>query len=434
MQGRLLRPYRFRLVGRNDKISITLLALIAIVSATAEAATDFDYNGHLKYQSLATDYPSNSRFQTITDDPAWDNNADLRLNFSTYTASWSLHADYQLLAKTGDAVTRQQQNLGLGFTSQFIADDETRLMDLTHIISEDNDSIIAHRLDRLYINFSSNKTVFRAGRQAISWGNGLIYNPMDFLNPFDPAAIDKEYKTGDDMLYAQYLFDSGNDLQAVWVGRRNNAGDIDAKVASSALKFHIFLDDYEFDVLLAEHFDHRVFGLGVVANAGGSIWRSDILATDVGDKTFVSAVINFSYSWVAWNKNVSAVVEYHRNGFGIDDGDYSPPNLSTQVELVQRLQRGELFTLGQHYLALSATIELGPLWLFTPSIFTNLDDDSLLLQLFSQHDLKQNLQLFIAVNFPIGDDGTEFGGIDSDILNRPLSVGESVFVQLAWYF
>lgn len=424
----------FRLGGRNDELSIALLALIVVVLTTAETVADYSYNGHLKYQSLVTNYPANSYFQSITDDPAWDNNADLRLNFTAYQNDWSFHAGYQLLTKTGDSVSLKQQNSGIGFSSQLVADDETRLLDLTHIVSEDDGSIIAHRLDRLYVTFSSDQTVFRAGRQAVSWGNGLIYNPMDFLNPFAPAAIDKEYKTGDDMLYAQYLFDSGSDLQAVWVGRRNNAGESDANVASSALKYHVFLADYEFDVLLAEHFDHPVLGFGVVANAGGSIWRSDIVATDIDGKRFVSAVTNFSYSWVAWNKNISAVVEYHRNGFGIDDGNYSPANQSTQVELVQRLQRGELFTLGQHYLAVSATIELSPLWLFTPNIFANLDDDSLMLQLFSQHDLKQNLQLSIAANFPVGDDGTEFGGIDSGIPNQPLSIGASVFVQLGWYY
>ena len=59
------------------------------------------------------------------------------------------------------------------------------------------------------------------GRQAITWGNGLFYAPMDLVNPFDPATIDTEYKAGDDMLYLQYLQDNGNDLQAAVVVRRD---------------------------------------------------------------------------------------------------------------------------------------------------------------------------------------------------------------------
>lgn len=414
--------------------TITAIALLLVTSASIADEINYDYKAHIKYQSVLSNYPTDSLFQNLTDDPAWDNNADLRLNFSAYRDAWALQADYQLIIKTGDTVSMLQQNPGFGFNLKQIPDDETRLMDLTHIISQDDGSIIAHRLDRLYVNYSNDQSVFRIGRQAISWGNGLIYNPMDFFNPFDPAAVDKEYKTGDDMIYGQYLFDSGNDLQAVWVGRRDTNGDIDSDVASSAAKYHWFLDDYEFDMLLAEHFDHRTIGLGAVVNAGGAIWRSDLVVVDIANDSVLSGVINFSYSWVAWNKNVSAAVEYYRNGFGIDDGDYSPAILATNTELLQRIARGELFTLGQHYLAASATIELAPLWLFTPNIFVNLDDDSVMLQLLSQHDLQQNLQLLIAANFPVGDPGSEFGGIESGVPGRPLSIDGSVFMQLGWYF
>ena len=430
--------------GRNDELDSGPLFLLKIFIAIifsfqitthpipARASTEFDYKGHLKYRSMVTNYPSDSLFQNFSEDPAWDNNADLRLNFSAYKNKWALHADYQLLTLSGDTVAMLQQNPGIGFKPRLLADDEKRLMDLTRTISEDGNSITAHRLDRLQLSYASDQAVIRIGRQAISWGNGLIYNPMDFFNPFDPAAIDKEYKTGDDMIYAQYLFANGNDLQAVWVGRRNSSGDISSDVASSAVKYHLFLDDYEFDILLAEHYDHRTIGLGGVANYGGSICRSDIVFSDI-DNT-VSGVLNFSYSWVAWNKNISAAVEYYHNGFGIDNGNYSPANLIAHAELVQRLQRGELFTLGQDYLGVSATIELTPLWLLTPNIFANLNDDSVSLQLLSQHNLSQNLELLLGASFQSGDPGSEFGGIDSGVPGQPLSVGAAAFMLLAWYF
>ena len=84
-----------------------------------------------------------------------------------------------------------------------VQDRDRRLMNLSNVISESDGSITAHRLDRLYFDYANDRAFFRVGRQAISWGNGLIYNPMDLFNPFDPAAIDREYKTGDDMLYGQ---------------------------------------------------------------------------------------------------------------------------------------------------------------------------------------------------------------------------------------
>ena len=53
------------------------------------------------------------------------------------------------------------------------------------------------------MGFATDHVVMRFGRQAITWGNGLVFNAMDIFNPFDPAAVDKEYKTGDDMIYGQ---------------------------------------------------------------------------------------------------------------------------------------------------------------------------------------------------------------------------------------
>jgi hypothetical protein len=122
------------------------------------------------------------------------------------------------------------------------------------------------------------------------------------------------------------------------------------------------------------------------------------------------------------------------NGFGIDDGDYGPAALADNPELAARLQRGELFALAEDYLAAAAIIELAPLWQMTATLFKNLDDESLLLQLLSRHDLQQDLQLLVALNLPHGDDGSEFGGIDSAVPERPLAVDESLFAQLAWYF
>ena len=58
----------------------------------------------------------------------------------------------------------------------------------------------------------------------------------------------------------------------------------------------------------------------------------------------------------------------------------------------------------------------------------------MLLQLFSEHNLQQDLQLLLALNLPSGSDGSEFGGIDSGVNDRSIEVGTSLFAQLAWYY
>jgi len=432
-----------RLVGRNEGgiencikiyISIAIMSQLLAFSIANADEVNYDYNGHIKYRSVLTDYPSDSLFQDFIDDPAWDNNANLRLNGTAQKGAWSGRIDYQLFTLHGDSIKLYQQHPVLGLLPGGVPDDRFRVMDLTHIINESDGSVTGHRLDRFYFDHTTEQTVIRVGRQAISWGNGLLYNPMDFFNPFDPAAIDKEYKTGDDMIYGQYLQQSGNDWQAVWVGRRDLQGDVTSRVTSTAAKYHAFVGEFEVDALLAVHYDDPTAAIGGVANAGGGIVRGDIVATNAETGNFLSGVLNYSYSWIGFDKNMSGVVEYYHNGFGISNGDYSPSSLANHPELLKRLARGELFTLAQNYIAAGVTIEMSPLWLFTPTLFNNLNDHSGLLQLTSLHDIKQDMQLILALNLPYGKTGTEFGGIDSGVPGRPWSVGASAFLQLAWYF
>ena len=414
---------------RRPAAACALLGLALCGDAAA-----LELRGHAKLQGAATDLPADSLLQDFSDDPVLDSGLEARLNLADRRGAWGWQADYQLLLRRGDRVELQNRLPAFDFGRGALPDDARRVMDLTHVISETDDRVAVHRLDRLSVGYSGASAVVKIGRQAISWGNGLLYNPVDFLNPFDPAAIDTEYKTGDDMIYAQYLLESGDDWQALWVGRRDDAGDVESAVASTALKYHGFTAAGEFDLLLAEHFDDGVAAAGGSVDFGGAIWRGDLLLTDSGGERFTSAVLNWSYSWVGWQRNISASLEYYRNGFGIDDGDYAPDRLTANPELVERIRRGELFTLAQNYLAAAATIELTPLWLLTTTGFVNLDDESLLLQLLSRHDLEQDLQLLLAVNLPSGSEGSEFGGIESAVDGRPLSTGPSLFAQLAAYF
>lgn len=404
------------------------------MTATANADTTVFNGGHAKYLFLLNSFPDNSLFNDFVNTPATDHTGNLRAKFKFKTDSLQLISDYQLTLQQGDSI-RLANNLPTQILNTNSAiSDELRLFDLSHNISEDNNRIINHRLDRLYLDISNSSSVARLGRQALSWGNGLIYNPMDFFNPFDPAAIDKEYKTGDDMLYGQHLIQGSNDLQMVWVLRRDSMGHVSNNVDSIAGKFHGFSDDKEFDLLIASHYNDTIIAAGGIVNLGGAVWRGDITVTHTDTRNITSLVNSLSYSWFAWGHNFSGVLEYFYNGFGQSNKDYSPAALSSNPELVERYLRGELFTLGRHYVAASSLIEITPLWTLTPNIFINLKDTSFLVQLVSTYDLKQDWTLLASLSLPNGASGTEFGGIETGIAGKPLSTELSLFAQLAWYF
>jgi hypothetical protein len=140
------------------------------------------------------------------------------------------------------------------------------------------------------------------------------------------------------------------------------------------------------------------------------------------------------YSWIWAGKNMSGSLEYYFNGFGQTGGRYDPVSLAANPDLLVRVSRGELFTLGRHYLSASVMIEMSPLWILTPTVFMNAEDPSALFQLVTTYSLSDNMTFLGSVNIPIGPSGSEFGGIESGVPDRYLSTGAGVFAQLAWYF
>ncbi|NNK31795.1 MAG: hypothetical protein HKP02_01645 [Xanthomonadales bacterium] len=391
--------------------------------------------GHSKLQFTAGFYPRDSVFRDLLGDHAVDASVETRLKFSASRARWDLKADYQFIAVHADTLRLAAGLPGSPLPLSTVINDDRRWWNLTTAFGDRKTTTIINRLDRLSVGYTTERTAWRFGRQAISWGNGLVFNPMDVFNPFDPAAVDKEYKTGDDMLYGQYLFSNGDDLQAVAVVRRNpQTGRVEQDRSSLAGKYHGFLGGGEFDLLAAEHVGDRILGLGGNVSLGGAVWRGDLTWTRTGRDDVWSAVTSLSYSWTWGGKNVSGLIEYYYNGFGQAGGAYSADELLDNPDLLRRLERGELFTLARHYLGASATVELSPLLLVIPNLFLNLEDPSALAQLVVQYDWKQNLLLLGALNLPIGPNGTEYGGIPAPAEGRYFSTGPGVFAQLAWYF
>jgi hypothetical protein len=409
--------------------------LLAAAPVPSLADTEWSFGGHIKLQSLYAGYPDNSIFRDILGPDSLDNTAASRIKVHARHETWDFNLAYQFIAIYADTLPVADRFPDSALPVDKVISDNRRWWDLTHSSVNGHKSAIINRLDRLNIGYSSDHTVWRFGRQAISWGNGMLFTTMDIFNPFDPAAVDKEYKTGDDMLYSQYLFDSGNDIQGVVVVRRDpRTGQVESNQSSLAFKYHGFLGDTELDLLAAQHYGDPVLGLGGITDIGGAIWRGDLTWTHTDLEDAVCAVTSLSYSWNWGGKNISGMFEYYYNGFGQTGGAYSIDDLLRNPELLIRLDRGELFTLARHYLAASATIEVSPLFNVTPNVFVNLEDPSALAQLVVQYDWKQNLLVLGSLNIPIGPDGSEYGGTASPVEGLYFSTGLSLFAQLAWYF
>jgi hypothetical protein len=401
-----------------------VLCCLALTGSAVADQLETEFGGHTKLRLVSQGYPEDSVYHDLVGDRATDVSASLRLKFVARAGRWSFDSAYQLAGLRADS---------LAFEA--LPDDDDRFFSLTRVIHSSDDAALLHRIDRLSVAYTSEKAVLRFGRQALSWGNGLAYAPMDLVNPFDPSAIDTEYKAGDDMLYGQYLQDNGNDFQAAWVLRRDPVtGDFENDESTAAIKYHGFAGQAEFDLLVARSYGDTVLGVGFSRSIGGAVWSADTVVTDTDLDTYVQVVSNLLYSWNWSGRNMSGGFEYYFNGFGQRGGRYDAPGIAANPDLAKRLARGELFAVGRHYLSANVLVEMSPLWTVTPTMLLNIEDPSALLQLITSYSLGDNMTFLASLNVPIGPNGSEFGGIDAGLPGRYLSRGAGVFAQFAWYF
>jgi hypothetical protein len=421
---------------------VPALLVFAAMSAMADKQQPlrYEFGGDIRSRVSLQTFPDNSIIEQFTGPSATDLSSILRLKFAAGKGPWDFQAAGQLFYLYGETteysreLAAQAPELAALFGR--LPNDDRRWWDLTHTIKDTGKTAIIDRFDRLSVGYTSDKVALRFGRQALSWGNGLFFVPMDIVNPFDPAAVDTEYKAGDDMLYGQYLQNNGNDIQATYVVRRNPlTGNVESDQSTMAAKYHGFWGASEYDVLFARQYGEGLLGVGGGRDVGGAVWRADLVLSDTETEGVVTQfVLNTSYSWVWRGKNLSGSLEYYFNGFGQSGGCYSPACLAQNPELLARISRGQLFTLGRNYLAGSLLVEVTPLFTVTPNVFWNLGDSSALLQLVTQNSLGDNLLLLGAIGIPVGASGTEYGGIETGLPNTYYSSNLSAFLQLNWYF
>jgi hypothetical protein len=413
------------------------LLCLMVLAAAPVLADDWKLGGHVKYQVTHIDYRADDVFAVFGSDPARDHGLDLRLKAEDRRGPWDFAAHYELLALNGDTLAARRNIAAAGFpftgTVSGLPDDRRRLFDLTHAITDRDRRAVVHRLDRFSIGHGSARQTLRFGRQAVSWGNGLVFQPLDFVNPFSPIAIDKDYKTGDDMLYGQWLVGERDDLQAILLPRRDPATHrVESDQSTYAVKFRARFRGVDVDLLAARHFSENLAGVGVVKSIGGAVWRLDASFTDLdsGDSA-TSLVTNLDYSWMWGGKNVYGYIEYFRNGVGeTDRANYA----ALGAELSARIARGELFTLARDYAALGLQVEFTPLFNLYTNVIANLNDSSKFLQLRGVYDWQQDVQLMAGLNLPSGDRGTEYGGVPVAGSSFFVSSGRSVYVRGAVYF
>ena len=420
------------------------LALVALPPPTL-ADTHMEWGGYARLIGTVTAVDGDSFYGWIDDGPYLDGQAEWRQkNRLDIGSTLSLETHYELVASSGDTRRTTQTLLnrfsGSSSSTLFVdqpIDDDRRLMDLTHVLGESDDSLVYHRLDRLNLTWTPEWGTVRLGRQTLTWGDGLVFNPMDLVSPFAPTAVQRDYKTGDDMALLQLPIGQ-DEVQVLYLPRRDaTTGDVEGDTSSYAMRYHAFAGGVELSAMATRHYGDDIGGLGASGYLMDAAWRINAvythLAEEIEEDDFLQIVANLDYAWMWGGRNVYGLIEFYYNGLGRDDG--YEKTLENEA-LVRRLLRGEQFTIGRYYLAGQLQIELHPLVQFHATAIVNLADPSGLLQPQVVWDVINDLQLILGAQWHWGGEGTEFGGFDVDAAGTSFNSvpNEQAYLWLTYYF
>jgi len=398
--------------------------------------------GHLRVEGGIPGYDDESYFEPVGTDTGMDGLGNARLKEKLILSDTIyFEAHYEAFLKWGDTYEREAElkenypSPSEGLFSDPSNLDQRRLFNLTESLEETDRYVLWHRLDRLFFSIKPSWGDIIAGRQAVTWGNGLIFNPMDIFNPFAPSDTIRDYKMGDDLVSAGFTTGDFGECSLLYVPRRDvETKEIDFESSSSAGKFHFFIGDLEMDVLGALHYDEIVLGLGATGYLGNAAWRSDLVWSTLDDKTdengYFQFMINMDYSWAWFQKNMYCLVEYYHNSLG--ENDYT--DAMKDPKIMDKFNRGELFTLGKNYVGSRIQVELHPLFNIYLGGIANVKDPSGIIQPWATWSVSQNSNLQLGANIFYGNKGSEYGGFLIPGTYYYTNTAPNAYVLFAYYF
>ncbi len=423
-----LLPQRLAPVLSGGRRGEAIAAAVFLVLFASAARADNDVHGRLELQDLGAFARDDTLDASLGAADRNDAMINLRVTWEPSWDRWSLAFHYVLDGDYGEGAGLSRVEQGL------LPAPPSTWFNLTETFENHGLLEASQTIDRLSVGYATPDFVIRVGRQALTWGGGLVFRPMDLFDPFSPTATDTEFKPGTDMVYTQWLFADGSDLQAIVVPRSAEYGEMPSANASSfALHFQTAFSNLHLTWLAArDHGDWTVAG-EASGPLGGATWDAELVPTVVNNGPIrISGLANVSDAVTLFDRNATIFAEYFRNGFGVTGlaaFETLPP------DLLDRLERSQLFNIRQNYLAAGLTLEWTPLLTLAPTIIGGLDDPSAYVIVSATYSLSDNLTLIAGAQAPLGPRGSEFGGIPlSPATPTTLGPPSQIYVQLRRYF
>jgi hypothetical protein len=279
-----------------------------------------------------------------------------------------------------------------------------RYFDLEYEFTVGDDVAGVLELDRLNVQWDRPSFRLVVGRQTMTWGVNYFWPVLDLFAPFAPERIDREYKPGIDAVRLTVPVGDFSEIEVVTAGQgerfpedfslaslgRFNRGSAD--IGYMGGRFHT-------DTVLGGFVTSDAFGTGLRAEAAftksgdprdAEIDREQFLRASGGIDRQITAYLNLT-------------IEVHFNGFGA-----KTPKGYRRIAEADRVQRGEVTSLGRYYTGVSLGWQAHPLFTFSGAFLTNWEDPSMLLQTTGEFSATQNIYVQVGGFYGFGK------GLDDD--------------------
>jgi hypothetical protein len=417
---RSLKPF-FRFETQNSLKLAVLSAFLPLPLLATLPTSSYALEGHFKSAIFSQSFKNSPSKKAV--------NYDLRIKERAFQENWSFALDYQISGiKSSD----------FNFTNVNSDNpDRLQLFRLSDILADSDTDYTLHRIDRLSATYSSDYYSFTLGRQALSWGNGMAFNPLDRVNPFSPIQIDKSYKPGVDMITGQNTLENGDQFSWFILPKRDTETKKLTHTASSyGVKLYHFAQDSITDQqwLLMKDASEQLVGWQLSQSRENGLWNLDLLWSydNEVNRHSISGILNWQNSISIKNRQAVVFAELFYNGYG---SAITRPKIEQLSEQLLRLQsEGKVFNSNHYYTSIGMTLEVNPLLSFSGTLLSNWQDNSQLLSLQLQQSVTENDQLFITWQQPFGKSGSEFTGLQSENSSQNLSYSALIYLQWEHFF
>ena len=397
------------------------LVLFVLFTFSTQA---IETSGRFKLFTSATAIPESDLLQPTEGGFLTDLRLDFRPMFKHSIGSFRIDLE-PTITWTGGEATSLQSMASLPL-DQLPGTDSLRFFDWSRTVVDTKYHRVVTRIDRFAARYRKPNWSMSVGRQAISWGSGLVFQPLDLFGPFAPTTIDREFKPGVDSILFESLIGSSNELQLLVIERQDS--DDLASTRTSALKWHTNLNELGLDLIAAKHLDDEYIAMSMSVPVLSSLLRVDTSRLCDESDCYLSALANLDHTLTLGPSLLYVFVELYRNGYGLDS---VTDEMSSA--LVGRLARGELFTLLKNYASLGVNLNWHPLWSQSAVVIQNLSDNSGLFQTTVNFEPNDTSRVQFGVSVPFGSRDSEFGK-RTVIEDLTSGSGSTAFAALSFYY